>query len=450
MRYKDVNYAFLASQLQSAGLQTKLFRHAGIVDFGPTFDDALCVFNTSMETGLLSNPSDIVAPKLMKKLENIYISHGLLILHNPPFLTPRQMALWKYQLEDHTSNWLRAVLVSDLGYTMMGFCWDICVNHVVSCASIMVLNIVIMLWAIPLSTLLSVRDFSWTSIPEAKKEEQEQEVVLSRPSSSATTTVVVANGDHLDCPEALSCELYQLSQCALLLLRKRTVSAKPHSPNHVEVIQQLHDFSKTLKRPVKTSTMDANTPPSEWRLIMNRAFLSCSSISPTTVPLSSSISEGYRGRKEHIKTENPVYRASSAYYSIRIKQGRRQNGYRKGTREILLGAKDGGSGVEYSTKGPRTFRRFFFWAVVYLSRDLEVWKSKRQAIIAGTKHLKRRGELLSLKVPYGPTPTIWETDLSGKGAPKKVWYQPRLGAALSDELSVDRLASRLLVTTQTS
>ncbi|GJY34269.1 hypothetical protein Tco_0418738 [Tanacetum coccineum] len=44
--------------------------------------------------------------------------------------------------------------------------------------------------------------------------------------------------------------------------------SEPHSPNHAEVIQQLHDFSKTLKRPVKTSTMDANTPPSEWRLII--------------------------------------------------------------------------------------------------------------------------------------------------------------------------------------
>ncbi|GKD54279.1 hypothetical protein Tco_1287666 [Tanacetum coccineum] len=42
----------------------------------------------------------------------------------------------------------------------------------------------------------------------------------------------------------------------------------PHSPNHAEVIQQLYNFSKTLKRPVKTSTIDANTPPSEWRLII--------------------------------------------------------------------------------------------------------------------------------------------------------------------------------------
>ncbi|GJR63138.1 hypothetical protein Tco_1505300 [Tanacetum coccineum] len=52
-----LNYAFLASRLQSAELQTKLLRHTDIVAFGPNFDDALCVFNTSMETDFLSNLS---------------------------------------------------------------------------------------------------------------------------------------------------------------------------------------------------------------------------------------------------------------------------------------------------------------------------------------------------------------------------------------------------------
>nr|GEV51023.1 hypothetical protein [Tanacetum cinerariifolium] len=52
-----LNYAFLASRLQSASLQTKLLRHAGIVASGTTFDDALCMFNTKMETDLLSNLS---------------------------------------------------------------------------------------------------------------------------------------------------------------------------------------------------------------------------------------------------------------------------------------------------------------------------------------------------------------------------------------------------------
>ncbi|GKC36093.1 hypothetical protein Tco_1048477, partial [Tanacetum coccineum] len=52
-----LNCAFLASRLQSVGLQIKLLWHAGIVNFRLTFDDALCVFNTSMETELLSIPS---------------------------------------------------------------------------------------------------------------------------------------------------------------------------------------------------------------------------------------------------------------------------------------------------------------------------------------------------------------------------------------------------------
>ncbi|GJZ35077.1 putative reverse transcriptase domain-containing protein, partial [Tanacetum coccineum] len=63
-----LNYAFLASRLQSVGLQNKLLRHTGIVASGPLFEDALSVFNTSMETDLLSNPSEITAPKLMKKM----------------------------------------------------------------------------------------------------------------------------------------------------------------------------------------------------------------------------------------------------------------------------------------------------------------------------------------------------------------------------------------------
>nr|GEW05112.1 hypothetical protein [Tanacetum cinerariifolium] len=45
-------------------------------DSGPTFDDALFVFNTSMETDILSNPSEIAAPKLMKKLADIYFTRG--------------------------------------------------------------------------------------------------------------------------------------------------------------------------------------------------------------------------------------------------------------------------------------------------------------------------------------------------------------------------------------
>ncbi|GJW54540.1 hypothetical protein Tco_0098625 [Tanacetum coccineum] len=51
-----LNYAFIASRLQCAALQTKLLRHVGIVTSGSTFDDALCVFNNAMEIDFLSVP----------------------------------------------------------------------------------------------------------------------------------------------------------------------------------------------------------------------------------------------------------------------------------------------------------------------------------------------------------------------------------------------------------
>ncbi|GKB38032.1 hypothetical protein Tco_0882974 [Tanacetum coccineum] len=93
-----LNYAFIASRLQSAALQTKLLRHVGIVTSGSTFDDAL---------------------------------------------------------EEHTSDWLRVVPISGLGQTMNGktyrcvlcyhlgvplfskvFTGDVYGEHAVSCAGV--------------------------------------------------------------------------------------------------------------------------------------------------------------------------------------------------------------------------------------------------------------------------------------------------------------------------
>ncbi|GKE32831.1 hypothetical protein Tco_1452153 [Tanacetum coccineum] len=113
-----LNYAFLASRLQSASLQTKLLRHYSIVASGNTFDDALCVFSTEMEIDILSNPSEIVAPKLMKKLADIYFTRVTQTAESTFSLSSRHMALWQSQMEDHTSYWLRVVPISGLGQTM--------------------------------------------------------------------------------------------------------------------------------------------------------------------------------------------------------------------------------------------------------------------------------------------------------------------------------------------
>ncbi|GJZ67283.1 reverse transcriptase domain-containing protein [Tanacetum coccineum] len=115
-----VFYGFLASRLQSTDLHTKLLRHTGIVSPGPIFDDALSVFYTSMKTGLLSNPSEIAAPKLMKKMADIYFTRVTKNAKSTFSLSPRQMALWTSQREDHTSDWLKTVPIFGLGQTMNG------------------------------------------------------------------------------------------------------------------------------------------------------------------------------------------------------------------------------------------------------------------------------------------------------------------------------------------
>ncbi|GKB91100.1 hypothetical protein Tco_0963372 [Tanacetum coccineum] len=115
-----LNYAFIASCLQYATLQPKLLRHEGIVAYGSTFDDALCVFNNVVEIDFLSNPSEVVAFRLMKKMADIYFTRVTKDVESYFSLSPWQMALWQSQREEHTLDWLRVVPISGLGHTMNG------------------------------------------------------------------------------------------------------------------------------------------------------------------------------------------------------------------------------------------------------------------------------------------------------------------------------------------
>ena len=113
-----LNFAFLASRLQSSSLQIKLLRHSGIVTPGSSLNGALHAFNAKMETDLLGSTSEIAAPKLMKKLADIYFTRVAKMAESTFCLSTRQMALWRSQNEDHTSDWLREVPISGLGQTM--------------------------------------------------------------------------------------------------------------------------------------------------------------------------------------------------------------------------------------------------------------------------------------------------------------------------------------------
>ncbi|GJV96568.1 putative reverse transcriptase domain-containing protein [Tanacetum coccineum] len=74
----------------------------------------------TMEIDFQSNPSEVTAPKLMKKMADIYFTRVTKDAESSFSLSPRQMALWLSQREEHTSDWLRVVSISGLGQTMNG------------------------------------------------------------------------------------------------------------------------------------------------------------------------------------------------------------------------------------------------------------------------------------------------------------------------------------------
>ncbi|GJT06297.1 hypothetical protein Tco_0840759 [Tanacetum coccineum] len=75
-----LNYAFLASRLQSASLQTKLLRHYDIVTSGSAFDNALSNFNVKMKIDLLNNSSELAPRSLRSIFMEIMLSHVLVLL----------------------------------------------------------------------------------------------------------------------------------------------------------------------------------------------------------------------------------------------------------------------------------------------------------------------------------------------------------------------------------
>ncbi|GKF17078.1 hypothetical protein Tco_0061996 [Tanacetum coccineum] len=73
-------------------------------------------------------------------MANIYFTRVTKNAESTFFLSPRQMALWKSQRDEHTSDWLRTVPISGLGQTMNAcsrvFAGDIYGDHTVSCVGI--------------------------------------------------------------------------------------------------------------------------------------------------------------------------------------------------------------------------------------------------------------------------------------------------------------------------
>ncbi|GJW18223.1 hypothetical protein Tco_0025659 [Tanacetum coccineum] len=105
----------------------------GIVTSGSTFDDALCVFNNAMEIDFLSTPSEVAAPKIMKKWQT-YISLGLLRMLNPPF--PYLLARWPYGNLKGNSILLTGFVWFQFLACSKVFTGDVYGDHAVSCAGV--------------------------------------------------------------------------------------------------------------------------------------------------------------------------------------------------------------------------------------------------------------------------------------------------------------------------
>ncbi|GJZ74740.1 hypothetical protein Tco_0639205 [Tanacetum coccineum] len=110
--------------------------------FGRAFTDALCVFNTKMETDLLSNTSEIAARKLIKKLADIYFTRVTQTAEFTFSLSSRQIAFVAISNGRLTlTDWLMVVSNICFGSDFMLACskvftGDIYGDHAVSCAGI--------------------------------------------------------------------------------------------------------------------------------------------------------------------------------------------------------------------------------------------------------------------------------------------------------------------------
>ncbi|GJT85315.1 hypothetical protein Tco_1067032 [Tanacetum coccineum] len=69
----------------------------------------------------------------MKKLADIYFTRVTQTAESTFSLSYRHMALWKSQMEDHPSDWLRVVSISRLGQTMNALANVVCDTMVEIC-----------------------------------------------------------------------------------------------------------------------------------------------------------------------------------------------------------------------------------------------------------------------------------------------------------------------------
>src|SRR5688572_28031441 len=101
-----INYAFLASRLQTSLLQAKILAHSDVSSLGSTFERALGLFQVLCGSNAISLNDEPAAPQMMKKLTWAYFNVVEKSLASSYNLTPRQAAILSSSQEPHAQNFL--------------------------------------------------------------------------------------------------------------------------------------------------------------------------------------------------------------------------------------------------------------------------------------------------------------------------------------------------------
>ena len=112
-----INYAFLASRLQTCLLQAKIL-DCDLSSPGSAFQRALALFRIFCGSNAFCLNDEPVAPYMMKKLVGAYFSVVEKSLASSYMLTPRQVAFLSSTREPHAQDFLLTISIDGLGQKM--------------------------------------------------------------------------------------------------------------------------------------------------------------------------------------------------------------------------------------------------------------------------------------------------------------------------------------------
>ena len=113
-----IQYAFLASRLQSSTVQTRILSGTGITSLGPSFQLALDDFRAVCGVGVVDVTTSTFAPQIMKSLAKCYFGAIDASLASKYGLSSRQVALLSCVREPHAQDFLFTIPIDGLGQRM--------------------------------------------------------------------------------------------------------------------------------------------------------------------------------------------------------------------------------------------------------------------------------------------------------------------------------------------